>query len=264
MLGFLSDQTKISFHFGLVTTFVVVIFIKNFLPFKMFFCYFDFKKLFMCYNKIMKTLNKRYDELQEKYGSKELNSVYGCGCEKNAKVALVFMNPTKRNIATNKNWKGLKAQWLGTKQIWEFLFKCGFIGEELSQEIKQKKPADWTEGFCEKVYEQVRENGVWITNLGKCSQDDARPLPDEVFLQYKELLKKELQIVEPQKTLFFGNQVSSIMLEQNITVSTARKQKFELLLGGKTYESYAVYYPVGNGRFNQDKAIEDIKHIMKN
>ena len=26
---------------------------------------------------------------------------------------------------------------------------------------------------------------------------------------------------------------------------------------------YAVYYPVGNGRFNIDKAIEDIKWIMK-
>ena len=72
----------------------------------------------------MEKLIKQYNELQDIYGSKELNSVYGGGCDKNPKVALVFMNPTKRNIATSKSWEGLKVQFLGTKQIWEFLTKC--------------------------------------------------------------------------------------------------------------------------------------------
>lgn len=212
----------------------------------------------------MKKLIEKYDELQEKYGSKDLNSVYGYGCFENAKVALVFMNPTKRNIATSKDWKGLRAQWLGTKQIWDFLCKCGFISEDLNNQIKQKKPADWTEEFCEKVYDEVACNGVWITNLGKCTQDDARPLPDEVFLEYKDLLKEELKKVSPQKILFFGNQVSSIMLDRTIAVSQSRKEKFDLLIDRKHYDSYAVFYPVGNGRFNQSKAVEDIKHILGN
>lgn len=212
----------------------------------------------------MKKLIEKYDKLQEKYGSKDLNSVYGYGCFENAKVALVFMNPTKRNIATSKNWKGLRAQWLGTKQIWDFLCKCGFISEDLNNQIKQKKPADWTEEFCEKVYDEVSYNGVWITNLGKCTQDDARPLPDEVFLEYKDLLKEELKKVSPQKILFFGNQVSSIMLDRTIAVSQSRKEKFDLLIDRKHYDSYAVFYPVGNGRFNQSKAVEDIKHILGN
>ena len=212
----------------------------------------------------MKKLIEKYDELQEKYGSKDLNSVYGYGCFENAKVALVFMNPTKRNIATSKDWKGLRAQWLGTKQIWDFLCKCGFISEDLNNQIKQKKPADWTEEFCEKVYDEVACNGVWITNLGKCTQDDARPLPDEVFLEYKDLLKEELKKVSPQKILFFGNQVSSIMLDRTIAVSQSRKEKFDLLIDRKHYDSYAVFYPVGNRRFNQSKAVEDIKHILGN
>ena len=70
----------------------------------------------------MKKLIEQYDKLQIKYGSANLNSVYGCGEDKNPKIALVFMNPTKRNIATDKSWTGIKAQWLGTKQIWDFLF----------------------------------------------------------------------------------------------------------------------------------------------
>lgn len=211
----------------------------------------------------MEKLNKKYDQLQDKFGSKELNSVYGCGCKQNAKVALVFMNPTKRNIATAKSWQGLRAQWLGTKQIWEFLTKCDLFDENLNQQIRSKKPADWTEEFCENVYQEVERRGLWITNLAKCSQDDARPLPDEIFLQYKDLLKEELAMINPQKVFFFGNQVSSIVLEQPITVSTVRQKKFVLDLGETKAESYAIFYPVGNGRFNQDKAIFDIKSILK-
>ena len=174
----------------------------------------------------MEKINKQYDKLQDKYGSKQLNSVYGAGCRQNAKVALVFMNPTKRNIATDKNWKGLKAQWLGTKQIWDFLTKCDLFDENLNKQIKSKRPTDWTEEFCEKVYAEVASKGVWITNLAKCSQDDARPLPDEIFLQYRDLLKRELALVSPQKVLLFGNQVASIVLEEKVSVSLARCKKF--------------------------------------
>ena len=211
----------------------------------------------------MEKINKKYDNLQNKYGSKELNSVYGYGKRNGAKVSLVFMNPTKRNIATSKEWKGLRAQWLGTKQIWDFLAKCELFSADINEQIKRKTPKDWTPEFCEEVYADITERGVWITNLAKCTQDDARPLPDEIFLKYKGLLKEELKIVNPDKIIFFGNQVSSIMLEQNVTVSTARQKEFKLTIGDRDISCYAVYYPVGNGRFNQDKAIEDIKEILK-
>ncbi len=210
----------------------------------------------------MENLHKQYDKLQTQYGAKGLHSVYGCGCDTNAKIALVFMNPTKRNIATAPNWAGLRAQWLGTKQIWEFLTKCNLFDSTINAEIKAKSPKDWTPEFCDKVYGVVKQNGIWMTNLAKCTQEDARPLPDKVFKQYTELLQQELYKVNPQKILFFGNQVSSIMLKCPITVSTVRKKKFTLAINDRTYDSYAVYYPVGNGRFNQHLAIEDIKAIL--
>ena len=212
----------------------------------------------------MKKLQDTFDKLQEKYGSKELNSVYGYGDSDSPNVALVFMNPTKRNIATNKSWCGIRAQWLGTKQIWEFLTKCDLISKEIMCEIKAKKPSDWSPEFCEMVYRDVSNHKVWITNLAKCSQDDARPLPDKVFLEYKNLLLEEIDIIKPKKILFFGNQVSSIMLDEKICVSQVRQKEYILSIGSKEYMAYAVYYPVGNGRFNQDKAIEDINAILKN
>ena len=55
----------------------------------------------------------------------------------------------------------------------------------------------------------------------------------------------------------FGNQVSSIVLGKNISVSQCRKQHFSKNIDGKLYKVYPVYYPIGNGMMNIDKTIED-------
>ena len=204
-----------------------------------------------------------YDTLQKKYGDKNLNSVYGGGCIKSPKVCFVFMNPTAKNIATAKSWKGVRYQWLGTKPIWKFFNKLGLISDELNNEIQNKKAADWTNEFCIEVYNEVKNNKFYITNLAKCTQADARHLSDSVFLEYKKYLLLELEQVNPKKIVFFGNQVSSIMLNQNISVSNCRNQKFNLEINNKNFDCYAVYYPVGNGFFNVDKAIEGLNKILK-
>ena len=53
------------------------------------------------------------------------------------------------------------------------------------------------------------------------------------------------------------------MLNQNISVSKCRKQSFLKNIAGKEYKVYPVYYPIGNGMMNLDKAIEDIKFIIE-
>ena len=57
--------------------------------------------------------------------------------------------------------------------------------------------------------------------------------------------------------------LSIIVLNEKISVSQCRKQKFIKEINNKKYDCYSVYYPVGNGRFNIDKAIEDINYIIK-
>ncbi len=59
----------------------------------------------------------------------------------------------------------------------------------------------------------------FITNLGKCTQVDARGLSDNVYKEYLKLLEKEIEIVNPKVTILFGNQVSSIVLDRKISVS---------------------------------------------
>ena len=46
------------------------------------------------------SLKIEYDKLQKKYGAIELDSIYSGGCDKNPDICFVFMNPTKRNIAS--------------------------------------------------------------------------------------------------------------------------------------------------------------------
>ena len=212
----------------------------------------------------LQDLKKEYDKLQIKYGAKELDSIYNGGCEKNPNICFVFMNPTGKNIASSKEWKGRKSPWIGTKNIWDLFHELDLMDERIYSKIKSIKGPEWTEEFAEEVYEDVKQHKYFITNLGKCTQLDARILPDSVYKKYLDLLEKEIQIINPKVIILFGNQVSSIVLNEKISVSQSRKKLYLKNIDSKEYKFYSVYYPVGNGRFNIDKSIEDIKWIMEN
>ena len=204
-------------------------------------------------------LVKKYDKLQKKYGDPNLDSITFGGCLENPDVCFVFMNPTARNITSSKEWKGIKSPWVGTKNVWNLFNQLGVIDDEIYEKIKLIKGSEWTYEFAEEVYEKVRDNKIYITNLAKCTQVDARALPDSVFHDYLKLFMKEMEIVNPKVIILFGNQVSSVVLGEKISVSQVRKKEF--LLKDK-FKCYSVYYPVGNGRFNMDKSIEDILYII--
>ena len=209
-------------------------------------------------------LKKEYDKLQIKYGSKNLDSIYNGGCEIEPDICFIFMNPTGKNVASDKSWKGIKAPWIGTKNIWKLFNEVGVICDNTYHLIIEKKPKDWDYDFAEYVYDELKQNKVFVTNLGKCTQEDARPLPDSVLKQYLGLLHDEISIVRPKVIITLGNQVSSIILNEKISVSTCRKKEYNVEIKGNEYKIYPVYYPVGNGIFNMDKAIEDIKWIINN
>lgn len=219
--------------------------------------------VFLCFNSYMNqgTLRKYeaiYDEMQTQYGDPNFCSIHFGGCTERPKLALVFMNPTARNIATHPDWQGLRAPWVGTKNVWSFLCDIDVISKETLAAIRTRKGADWSPEFATQVYDDVAAHGVFITNLAKCTQKDARPLPDRVFEQYREYLMGELACVRPEQVILFGNQVSSIVLQQKISVSQCRKSNYQK--AGLNF--WPVYYPVGNGFMNVDKAIEDICFIL--
>lgn len=210
----------------------------------------------------LEQLKQEYDRLQNKYGDKKLDSINFGGCTDNPDVCFVFMNPTRRNIASSKEWKGLKSPWIGTKNIWTLFHNVNLLDDDIYEKIRSIKGNEWTYDFALEVYENVKKHKYFITNLGKCTQIDARVLPDKVFKEYLHLLEKEIELVNPKLIILFGNQVSSIVLNRKISVSLCRKEKFVKTINNKKFDCYSVYYPVGNGRFNMDKSIEDIKWII--
>ncbi len=187
----------------------------------------------------LEKLYKKYDKLQKQYGAKELHAIYHGGCFSNPKVCFVFMNPTGRNVASDSSWPGIRAPWINIK------------------------PKDWTPEFSQKVYDEVASKGYFITNLGKCTQIDARPLPDSVYLEYLHLLKEEIRYINPDIIVTFGNQVSSILLDEKVSVTEWRKKYKYLKIKDKEYKVYPIFYPVGNGRFNMPKSIEDLGYIFR-
>ncbi len=198
--------------------------------------------------------------LQQECGNPNICSINGGGCINRPKLLFLFMNPTARNIAANPNWTGLRTPWIGTKNIWKLIYKLNLITENQFQQIQKYKPSDWTVEFASKLYQTLSDNRVYITNLAKCTQDDARPLNNNIFKKYLRLTLQEISIINPQKIIAFGVQVSSILLNKKIELKNNHEEK--IIINKKEYLVFPTYYPVGQGMRNIDKAIERISILL--
>lgn len=208
-------------------------------------------------------LHKNFDLLQQKFGDKEFCSIYGAG-SLNPSFVFIFMNPTARNFASNKEWDGLRAPWIGTKNIWKLFYKIGIISAKQLNNIKLKKANEWTNEMALDLYSTISKKSAYVTNFAKCTLSDARPISNSIFQKYKELLLVELQTLNSKHIITFGNQVSSNLLGKNISVSNYTNDEFEIFThNGVKYKVYPTYYPVGQGQRNIGKAIERIKRIIK-
>ena len=159
-------------------------------------------------------LKNEYDRMQQIYGDKTLKSINFGGCDTNPDICFVFMNPTSKNIASDPSWDGIRAPWIGTKNIWDLFVATNLFDIVIYNEIKNKKSNEWDKDFAEKVYNEVKRNKIFITNLGKCTQIDARPIQNSVYKKYLDLLEKEIEIVNPKVIILFGNQVRSVFLKE--------------------------------------------------
>lgn len=214
----------------------------------------------------IKSIQSDVDKLHYNYGSPELQSVYGAGEIYSPEICLIFMNPTSKNISTSKNWRGFRAPWLGTKNIWNLLYKLEILDDEkLLSKINSYEPFEWSYDFCLEVYTHVRNKSVYITNLAKCTQLDARPISNKIYKEFLPLMKNELLILKPKKVITFGNQVSSILLEKATSVSQYPTNQSERLKISEDseIEVYPTFYPIGQGTPNISKAISRIRYILE-
>lgn len=207
-------------------------------------------------------LKGEIDELQKKYGSLEHCAIYGAGCIKNPKTLFLFMNPTARNFSAVLDWEGIRAPWIGTKNVWKIFFALGFLEKDIFNKIQNGGKDIWNERFALNLYNELSKKFLYITNLAKCTQTDAKTLKNDVFRNYLQNTLEEIYLVNPTRIISFGNQVSSILLDKNIKVSEYENRDAEtLVIKDKKFNVYPVYYPVGQGMRNMGKAIKRIKNI---
>lgn len=83
----------------------------------------------------LKEINEKYDLMQNKYGSDQLNAIYSSGYLYKPDICFIFMNPTGRNIAASKTWQSYRFPWIGTKNIWKLFDQLKLIDHELFLEI---------------------------------------------------------------------------------------------------------------------------------
>lgn len=205
-----------------------------------------------------------FDRLHALHGSAAHAPVYGAGETRRPKLCLVFMNPTARNISADPDWPGLRAPWLGTKPVWRLLTSLKLLDSTLANQIDQLKPGDWTPALAQTIYQDIALHSVYITNLAKCTQPDARPLTNKVMREYRTLMLKELDLLNPQAVVTFGNQVSSVIIGKSITVSNYPDSEYEeLTTNNFKHLLFPTYYPIGQGTRNLLKAVSRIRKIQR-
>ncbi|MFH1188673.1 MAG: uracil-DNA glycosylase family protein [bacterium] len=202
-------------------------------------------------------------QLHKKYGHNKNEMIRGAGCLHYPDIMLLFMNPTARNVSAHPTWQGLRAPWVGTKKVWQMLAELTLIDKAAIDYICTIRPEEWKETDVIELYTHISTKKLYITNLASCTQQDARPLPNSIFREYLPVIYDEIQTICPGKIIPFGNQVSSILLQKNISVSQYPSKEYEILnIDQKHFPVYPTYYPVGQGQRNMTKAISRITTLI--
>ena len=198
---------------------------------------------------------------KQNFPNNKLMPIVGNGKTLKPKVMFVFINPTKRNISSDKNWKGLRFPFIGTKQIWRIFHRSGLFDDELMHEINNS--SIWSVEFTNKVLNFLQKQEFYITNIVKWTGEDAT-LPDsEKINLFLPTLEKEIEIVQPEYIVTFGLIPFERLTKQKIKlkdyyseVINSKKLKFYLF---KSSKIIPCYFPVGRG--DPKKAVEILKLV---
>jgi hypothetical protein len=202
---------------------------------------------------------------QTHHGDHTLDAISGAGQISRPKLALVFINPTHRNISTSRNWVGIKAPWIGCNNIWKLFVDAGLVDNGLYKRM-MVFGKDWPVKFAEEVYTHVRDRGLYITNIVKWAGLDAR-LPERNKVKiYLPLLLEELSAIKAERVILFGQLTFDAVLKE-LRMKESFRDCNEDTLATKRLETIssdygqlvACYFPVGQGIKNIRKAEEILR-----
>jgi len=216
-----------------------------------------------------KTLKQLWNYVQaihkNNFPNHKLAPILGNGKLSKPKIMFVFINPTKRNISSDKNWKGPRYPFIGTKQIWRIFNRAEIFDKELMQEIEKNK--DWSLELTNKVLEYFNKNQYYITNIVKWTGHDATLPNKEKIKLFLPILLKEIELVQPKFIITFGLIPFEALTKQKIKLEnyyyqSIKEKKLTLFnLENSNSKIIPCYFPIGRG--NPKRAVELIKLLKK-
>lgn len=197
----------------------------------------------------------------ENFPNSRLKPIMGGGKTDKPRVMFVFINPTYRNVTSDPNWKGMRAPWVGTKQIWRIFNRAGLFSDELMKEVESQKI--WDVPFAKKVYGHISDQGFYFTNLVKWTGENA-DLPDAQKVKlFLPILQREIELVQPEYILTFGLMPFKALTGKHLKlddyylnlIKTGKLESFDFGVS----KVIPCYFPVGRG--NPKRAVEILKFL---
>ncbi|MEK6841443.1 MAG: uracil-DNA glycosylase family protein [Nanoarchaeota archaeon] len=206
--------------------------------------------------------------LNEKhFPENKLMPILGDGKKNHPKIMFVFINPTFRNISSNKNWKGPRFPFIGTKQIWRIFHRAGLLNDELINRIN--KDSNWSLAFTNEVLKFLIKKEFYFTNLVKWTGLDATLPESEKIKLFLPILEKEIEIVQPKYIVAFGLMPFYSLTKQKIklldyyhdVVKNGNLKSYNLSVSLTHSKVIPCYFPTGRG--NPKRAVELLQLVKK-
>lgn len=215
------------------------------------------------------TLDELWDEVENlnrrHFPDNTLQPILGGGRTRRPKVMFVFINPTGRNISSDKEWQGPRFPFIGTKQVWRVFHRAGLFDDGLMESINNN--STWSLEFTGRVLDFLKRKSFYLTNLVKWTGRDAT-LPDsEKIRLFLPILEKEIGIVHPRYIVAFGllpfESIAKRKIKLHEYYSKAMRAKrvipFEVGIGSRVRNVIPCYFPVGRG--NPEQAVDLLRLV---
>lgn len=208
--------------------------------------------------------NCKLCEPQYLAGTLTLKHMSWVGKKSEPDIMFVLMNPIALNPTLHKTYDGALLPFAGRKAFWKVLVEANLLPEDLLAKIKTKP---WNDQITSVVIEALIEKNYYITELVKCPSQKAIDPDNEQVKTGLDILKREIDLVQPKRIVTFGLLVFQALTGQKVKLKeyleqlrNGQAQPFYVeAASGQKYEVFPCYFPTGRG--NSKGAIECLKII---
>lgn len=196
-----------------------------------------------------------------------LRHILGGGKFRRPRFLFLFINPTHQNISCRAGYAGKRRfPFIGVRHFYRILARAGFVDQAAVDRIYA---AGWQTADERRIEKSLAENGVYITNVVKCTQPHPRYPDKSVIKEDRPLLLREIETVDPRFIVTFGLVPFRALTGRDIRLQecldAVQHGTYRPIrcpdLGGKDRDILPCYFPVGRG--NQQKALQILSYIKK-